>query len=100
MKSVTAAEASKQFGRLLKLAEEGPVEITRHGGRARYVIMSAQLFQALDLIRQAHSEDRLLFSLESAAGKLLEGEDEKGVKLLRLGNAMMRRFLDATGEGL
>ena len=99
MKSLTAAEAAKKFGRTLKLADAAPVEITRHGTRARYVLMSAQVFEAYEMIRHAHASERVLATMESAVAKALDS-DEKGFELVRIGNAMMKRFLDATGEKL
>ncbi len=100
MKSYTAAEASKKFGQVLKEADRIPVEITRHGRRARYVLMSAKIFEAYELIRHAHAEEKVLVTMESAIGKLLKGDNEDAFKRLRVSNATMRRFLDATGEKL
>lgn len=99
MRTFTAAAAKRRFGELLKAAERLPVEITRHGRRSRYVLMSAQLFDAYELIRRAHAEERVAVTFESALGKLLDG-DEEGFRRLRLGSAMLRRFFDATGEKL
>lgn len=100
MKSFPAAEAKRRFGEMLKAADQMPVEITRHGRRARYVLMSAQIFETYEFIRHAHAEERVLVTVESAIGKLLKHDDEDGFRRLRLGNAMVRRFLDATGEKL
>jgi prevent-host-death family protein len=100
MKSFTAAQAKRCFGEMLKIADDMPLEITRHGRRRRYVLMSAHLFEAYEYVRHAHAEDRVLVTTQSALGKLLAGEEEKGFKQMRIASAMMARFLAATGEKL
>lgn len=98
MKSYSATEASKRFGEMLKLADRLPIEITRHGRRQRYVLMSAPVYEMYEQIRQAHSEERVLATVQNALGKLMNGKDEEGFRILRAGSAMMARFLHATGE--
>lgn len=99
MRVFTAAHAAKRFGRLLKLADAAPVEITRHGNRQRYVLMSAQVFETYEMIRSAHAENRVIAVVNTALGKLMTGE-ETGIELLEMSNVMMKRFLDATRETL
>lgn len=98
MKSYTADEARRRFGEMLKLADQLPVEITRHGRRQRYVLMSAPVYEMYEEIRRAHAEERVLATVQSALGKLMNGKDEEGFRILRAGSAMMARFLQATGE--
>jgi len=100
MRRYSATEASKKFGALLREADAGPVEIGRNGPRRRYVLMSREVFDVYETIREAHSRDRVLATFESAMGKLVDGERDKAFKLMRIGNALLGRWLDATGEKL
>jgi prevent-host-death family protein len=101
MMSFTADDARRRFGKVLKLADDGPVEITRHGERQRFIVMSRQVFDAFCLILHAHGEQRVLVTTTSALGKLLkDADDEEAFKRLKIGSAMMQRFLLATGEKL
>ena len=98
VKKYRAKIAQQRFGALLKDAEDAPVIITRHG-RRRYVLMSAQLFDVYEEIRLAQAEGRILAVMESALGKLLVDDEDASFKRVRLGNSMMKRFLDATEDG-
>jgi hypothetical protein len=100
MKTFTASEASKKFGEVLRIADNELVQITRYSGRCRFVLASAQVYEALALIAKAHSERRVLVSMQSAVGRMMKSDDEDGVRRLEASNAMLRRFLDATGEKL
>jgi prevent-host-death family protein len=97
MKSYTADEARRRFGEMLKLADRLPVEITRHGRRRRYVLMSAEAFEVYEEGRKAHAEERILATVQSEVGKLLKAEG-RGSKRLRVGTALLQRYRDAAGE--
>jgi prevent-host-death family protein len=97
MKSVTADEAKRRFGEMLKLADSAPVEITRHGRRCVYVLMSAQVFNDYELIRRAQSEERMLVTVQNEIGKPLKN-GEQGFLRVRIGNRVMERFREAAGR--
>jgi hypothetical protein len=100
MKTFTASQASKRFGEVLRVADNELVQITRYGGRCRFVLASAQVYEALALIAKAHSENRVLVSMQSAVGRLMGSDEEDGIRRLRASSAMLQRFLSATGEKL
>lgn len=96
MKSFTAAEASKKFGEVLKQASAFPIEITRHGRRSRYVLLSAKLFEEYERIRRAHAEERVLVTAETTIGQVLKVGAEKG--RVRVGYEMARLLLERSAK--
>lgn len=52
MLTVTSVQAQNQFGKLLDLAQRGPVGITRHGRAAGYLIAPPDMERLLKLQKQ------------------------------------------------
>jgi len=65
MTTVTALEAKNRFGKLLEMAQRGPVTITKNG-RESAVIMSPETFQQFDKIDQLNRQ-RFIRSMAAAS---------------------------------
>lgn len=87
----TADEAKRRFGVLLKRAEDFPAFITRHG-RLRYVVMSAQVFEALLIIARAHEENKIAVAANSAIARFAKQDVKGGVALVSEAHGQMRRI--------
>jgi len=91
MRTMTAEEARRRFGALMKAAEADFVTITRHGKR-RYVLMPAWAYDGYEKIREAQVMNRVLLTAETAAAKIL-ADDPAQWKILRESSSLMRQFL-------
>jgi prevent-host-death family protein len=93
MLTMSALKARQSFGPLLKAAEREPVAITRHG-RRRFVVMSAALYDILREAFEANRERLALVAHDDALAKLMGGEEEKGLRVLAVASARLRRLMD------
>ena len=94
-----ADDARRRFGAVLKIADIAPVAITRHR-RKRYVLMSAEVYDLYERLRQSHAGERVFITADRGVEMLLRGEDGKGLKLLKVSSAIAGKWLKATGEKL
>ncbi|MBI1365198.1 MAG: type II toxin-antitoxin system prevent-host-death family antitoxin [Alphaproteobacteria bacterium] len=93
MACFTAYEARRNFGAVLKAADEGAVVISKHG-RNGYVLMPMWAFVTYEHIRQANAEGRLAVSYDTAVAKYREGDRETAFKIIRETNSLMKRLLE------
>ncbi|KGT87879.1 type II toxin-antitoxin system Phd/YefM family antitoxin [Enterobacter cancerogenus] len=71
---LSANEAKTQFGDMLLKAQREPVQISRNG-KPVAVVISAEEFQAIELMKQQFLQEKIARSREDVAnGRLTDGE--------------------------
>jgi prevent-host-death family protein len=88
---LTADEAKRRFGDLLKRADDFPVILTRHG-RPRNVVMSAQLFEGLLIVARAHEKRKVALAAKSAVARFAQKDIEGGAAIISEAHGQMRRL--------
>ena len=88
MAKVTADQAKRNFGALLRAAADEPVEITRHGRPACYIISSGKYEELYDAWLEFR-RNRVLELIERALAAEVEGDDGETDKLVRIANNFM-----------
>ncbi|MEE2692787.1 MAG: type II toxin-antitoxin system Phd/YefM family antitoxin [Pseudomonadota bacterium] len=88
---LTADEAKRRFGALLKQADDSPVILTRHG-RPRCVVLSAQLFQALLFVARANEARKIGVAAKTAMVRFARQDIEGGAAIISEAHGQMRRL--------
>lgn len=71
---LSANEAKTQFGDMLLKAQREPVQISRNG-KPVAVVISAEEFQAIELMKQQFLQEKIARAREDVAnGRLADGE--------------------------
>ncbi|MDF7648151.1 type II toxin-antitoxin system prevent-host-death family antitoxin [Pantoea sp. Acro-805] len=71
---LSANEAKTQFGDMLLKAQREPVQISRNG-KPVAVVISAEEFQAIELMKQQFLQEKIVRAREDVAnGRLTDGE--------------------------
>ncbi|MDF7631682.1 type II toxin-antitoxin system prevent-host-death family antitoxin [Erwiniaceae bacterium L1_55_4] len=71
---LSANEAKTQFGDMLLKAQREPVQISRNG-KPVAVVISAEEFQAIELMKQQFLQEKIARASEDVAnGRLTDGE--------------------------
>ncbi|AIR84792.1 type II toxin-antitoxin system prevent-host-death family antitoxin [Erwinia sp. S63] len=71
---LSANEAKTQFGDMLLKAQREPVQISRNG-KPVAVVISAEEFQAIELMKQQFLQEKIARAREDVAnGRLTDGE--------------------------
>jgi prevent-host-death family protein len=92
MRSFTAREAARNFGAVLKAADD-PVAITWHGQR-KFVLMPHLLYEAYVEVSRAHFRNRIVVGVQHALARFDAGDVDAGISILRQSNAWARRVVD------
>ena len=93
MTRFTALQARRNFGAVLKAADDGFVIISKRG-RDGYVLMPMWAFRTYERIREANVAGRIAVTTETALAKFRAGDDAAGLTIIRESNSLMKKLLD------